>query len=386
VNANDGARDFGATTDASGNYSVFLGAGTYTVRADAFGYRQSVHPGVTIVTDTTTDDDFDLVALPRFTVSGHVTGSEDGGPIQGTAIKAVGTPVEEATSDAAGAYRLELPEGDYTLRAAAGGCTEVATVDIAVHANLTQNFGLFRKLDDFGHGCGAIPFDWTSATNQSALFGDEFAGRLTLPFTFSFYGTGYNAVFLSDNGYLNFLAPDQYNGFPVAIPSPGLPNAAIYAFWQDLQLDDQSSINYATIGSAPNRAFVIEYHGVKPFGGSARMSFEIKLWEGAAGNIDLLYGDNAANPGDGRNAGIGIENATGTDALQFSFLDGLVGRNKAYRIEHVPTGIVHGTITDPNDGGAPIVGAKVQAAPGGRAATTGPTARTRCGFVPARTR
>ena len=64
-----------------------------------------------------------------------------------------------------------------------------------------------------------------------------------------------------------------------------------------------------------HRAFVIEYHGVRSFGASGRLTFEIKLSEGPDGAIDLLYGDNAPNPGDGRNAGIGIENATGTDAL-----------------------------------------------------------------------
>ena len=53
---------------------------------------------------------------------------------------------------------------------------------------MTQDFALFRKLDDFGHGCRAIPFDWVDAQTQTALFGDEFAGRLRLPFDFDFYG------------------------------------------------------------------------------------------------------------------------------------------------------------------------------------------------------
>ncbi|HKG58028.1 MAG TPA: carboxypeptidase regulatory-like domain-containing protein [Candidatus Limnocylindrales bacterium] len=369
VIASNGDRDFAATTDATGDYSLFLAAGTYNARADAFGYEVLPAPGVVIVQDTNTDQDFALTALPRFTVSGTVTASEDGSAIEGASVKALGTPVVAATTNAAGAYSLELPIGDYTLRANAGGCTEVGTADISlVDKNITQDFGLFRKLDDFGHGCRPIAFDWVDAGTQSALFGDEFAGRLTLPFDFSFYGTSYHQVFLSDNGYINFLAADQYNSFPVAIPNTSTPNAAIYALWQDLFLDDSSSIDYATVGSAPNRAFVIEYSGVKAQGASARASFEVKLWEN--GSIDLVYGNNAASPGDGRNAGIGIENATGTDALQFSFLDDLLGTNEAYRFEHVATGIVHGTVTDANDH-LPIAGAHVTAAPGGRTATTG---------------
>ncbi len=357
------------TADASGDYSIFLAAGTYTVTAGAFGYASAIASGVAVITDTTTDQDFALVALPRFRVNGHVTASEDGAPIEGAAVVALGTPVPAAMSGADGSYSLELPIGDYTLRASAGGCTEVATAAITlVDADITQDFGLFRKLDDFGHGCGAIAFDWVDATTQSGLFGDEFAGRLRLPFDVDFYGTTYQQLFLSDNGYLNFLAPDQYNGFPIAIPSTSVPNAAIYPFWQDLAVDVDSSIDYATIGTAPNRAFVIEYSAMKVFGSSARVSFEVKLWED--GRIDMLYGANPASPGDGRNAGIGIENATGTDALQFSFLDGLLTPNSAFRYERVPSGIVHGLVTDANDG-LPIGGARVTATPGGRTTTTG---------------
>ncbi len=368
VVANNGDREFATTADTSGNYSIFLAAGTYMLTAGAFGYASAVAPGVVVETDKTTDQDFALDALPTFTVSGHVIASEDSSAIENASVLAVGTPVPPATTDAAGAYSLTLPIGDYTLQASAGGCTEVATADISlVDANITQDFSLFRKLDDFGHGCRAIPFDWVDASSQTGLYGDEFAGRLRLPFAFEFYGASYSQVFLSDNGYLNFLAPDQYNGFPIAIPSTLPPNAAIYALWQDLSVDSDSSIDYETVGTSPNRAFVIEYSGMKVAGASARVSFEIKLWED--GRIDLLYGPNAANPGDGRNAGIGIENATGTDALQFSFLDGLIGPNTAFRYEHVPNGLVHGIVTDANDN-LPIAGAKLTATPGGRTTTT----------------
>jgi subtilisin family serine protease len=364
VTANDGERDFATTADTVGNYSIFLAAGSYTVTATAFGYRPRVEPGVVVVTNTTTDRDFALTALPRFHITGFIRASEDNSPIAGATVKALGTPVAPASTDSSGHYDLELPVGDYTLQASAGGCTEVATADVSiVDMNISHDFSLFRMLDDFGHGCRAIAFDWVDAGTQSALFGDEFAGRLTLPFPFSFYGTTYNQVFISDNGYLNFLAPDQYNGFPVALPSPSVPNAAIYPFWQDLRLDELSSIDYATVGGA----FVIEYQGVKVNGASGRLSFEVKLWND--GRIDFLYANNPANPGDGRNAGIGIENATGTDALQFSFLDGLIGPNQAFRFEHVPTGLVRGLVTDANDA-QPIVGAQVKATPGNRTATT----------------
>ena len=63
----------------------------------------------------------------------------------------------------------------------------------------------------------------------------------------------------------------------------------------DLYITDVGSIDSETVGTAPNRAFVIEYTDVRVLGASALLDFEIKLWEN--GTIDLLYGSNPAEPG-----------------------------------------------------------------------------------------
>ena len=366
VTADNGERQFSTTADPSGAYNLFLAAGTYTVSASAFGYETAAVLGTVIETDQETTENFELTALPRFTVSGTVTSG--GSPVDGASVVALGTPVAPASTDAAGHYEIILPIGDYTLRASFGGCSDTAFADISSTGDdVVQDFGLTRKLDNFGHACRPISFDWVDADSQSALFGDEFAGRLRLPFTFSFYGEDYTQLWISDNGYVNFLGPDQFNGFPSGIPSPFNPNAAIYPLWQDLYLDDESEIDYATVGSGDTAAFVLEYQGVRAFGASSRVSFEIKLW--ASGVIDLLYGDNAANPGAGGNALVGIENATGTDALQLSFFEPVIAANSAVRIETVPVAILSGTVSDANDG-SPISGASVAAEPGGRSTST----------------
>ena len=372
VTAAGGFRDFTVTTDSSGHYEMFLAAGSYDVSAVAFGFAQKIATGVEIVTDTTTTQNFALRALPRYRISGHVMAAEDGTPLKRANVQAIGTPVPAASTDAAGAYRMTLPIGTYTIRASAGGCTENAIVDGVelVDHDITLDFSLGRKLDNFGHGCRAIGLIWVDATTETALFGDDFAGRLHLPFPFSFYGDDYEQVFLSDNGYLNFQGADLYNPFPVGIPSEGPPNAAIFAFWRDLYLADESKIEYATLGSPGSRTFVLEYTDIGVRGATATIDFEIKLYERGE-TLDILYGANPATPGDGGGAGIGIEDASGTDGLEFSFGQGLLSPNTAYRYELVPSGVVHGTVTDKNDG-EPIAGATVKAAPGLGSTKTGP--------------
>ena len=381
IEASAGGRTFGATTDDAGHFELFLAAGTYTVTASAFAYQSAFATGVSIETDLTTTQNFFLAALPQRDIVGTVTAEEDGTPIEGAQVKALGTPVAAAVTDADGHYTLTLPIGDHTIRVSAGGCTSNVETEVTLTlAGLTHDVGLSRKVDDFGHGCRPVGFDWVDAANTTALFGDQTVGRLPLPFSFPFYGDAFDAVYITDNGYVTFEAPEF--GFPEpipsGIPSQNTPNAAIYPLWQNLIIDAASSVRFETVGSAPDRAFVLEFEQMRVgpnFGGgdtnaeplASRVDYEVKLWED--GRIDVVYGDNPAGPGDGRNASIGIENAAGTDALQFSLFDDLVSSNTAYRYEIVPSGVVGGTVTDGNDG-LPIAGAVVTANPGGRTSTT----------------
>ena len=362
VSAFTAERTFRATTAADGTYEIFLAAGTYGVAGEAFGYAPSLAEGVVIETDLTTVQDLQLDALPRFDVTGVVSAASDGEPIEGATVKAIGTPVDPAVTAADGSYTLNLPIGSYTLRATAGGCTDIGLADVElIDADVVADFTIARKLDDFGHGCSPIAFDWVDAGTTSPLFGDEFVGRLNLPFDFPYYGETYDTVWLSDNGYLNFLGPDQFNSFPVELPSESDPNAAIYALWRDLHVDEDGAIRYEALGSAPDRAFVIEYDTVKA--GTRAVSFEIKLWEN--GDIDLLY----ASAGNGDDATIGIEDADGTDALSFGFRSDVLETNVAYRFSEVPSGLVTGTVTDANDG-LPVAGAEVEALGSGRSTHT----------------
>ena len=160
-------RTFNATTAADGTYELFLAAGTYAVSGVAFGYAQTAVAGVVIETDETTNQDLQLDALPRFDVTGVVTAASDGAPIEGASVKAIGTPVDPATTDAGGAYTLNLPIGSYTLRASAGGCTEFGFAEVElVDADVVADFSIARKIDDFGHGCSSIAFDWVDAPDR----------------------------------------------------------------------------------------------------------------------------------------------------------------------------------------------------------------------------
>jgi hypothetical protein len=62
----------GANTDGVGEYGVILGSGTYSVTAAAYGYMPDLVTGVTIISGTTTTQDFALTPNNSYLVEGTV--------------------------------------------------------------------------------------------------------------------------------------------------------------------------------------------------------------------------------------------------------------------------------------------------------------------------
>ena len=357
-------------TDASGNYSLVLPVGTYDVTASAFGYTSATTTGVEVTDGGTTTVDFALVAAPSHSVSGTVSDNSNN-PVEGATVTILGTPIAPATTDAAGFYSFaSVPEGTYDVMADAGGCNLSQTQQLVVDGDETLNFTLPALTDNFGYFCQVVTPSYVEGTTPLALSGDDNFTQVNLPFGFSFYGQTYNSAFVATNGYLNFLAGNSIFGNS-AIPSSFAPNGAIYPFWDDLFVGTGSSMFTSELQN-PHR-FLIEWRNTHFFGDtSRRVDLEVILYE--TGQILTQYRNIAADGREqGNSATIGIENAAGDDALQFSFNTASIGSpDFAVRYSLPPSGFIEGTITDANDN-LPIAGALVQALQGGnpvRSATT----------------
>ncbi len=376
-------RAFSATSGADGVYEMFLPANEYVVTAEAFGYETAVASGVVVETDLTTTQDLAITALPRYTVSGRVLRAENRQPIEGATVQALGTPVPAAVTDARGAYSLTLPLGVYALEASRGGCLSVDEREVQLFSNVRRNFGLVLLLDDFGHGCEPIPYDWVDASLPTTVYGDDTTGRLPLPFPFPYFGVDYEQLFIATNGYLAF--EDVFLGFSdyfnVPIPDQFEPNAAIYPLWQDLWVIDSAHVDYDVVTVEGQQVLVVEYANVPRLGETEGADFEVKLWED--GTIDLLYGSTIGNVGSGGNATIGIEDAMGTDGLMYSYNSPVIEPETALRYSEVPTGTASGTVTNLNDG-LPVAGVTVTATPGGRSAVTDENGAYALKLVPGR--
>ena len=336
-----GASSRTTSTNGSGVYTMTLPVGTYGVTASKFGYQSLSVNGLSVSQSATTTQDLNLAAAPSRSVSGTVR-DPLALPLANATVTIEGVPIAPTTTNGSGAYSFpSVPEGAYSVRAdPPNRCLTPQTRSLTVGAaNVTGfDFGLAAKQDSFGYRCRLEATAFVNATDPLALSGDDVAASVALPFSFSFYGTSYSSVWVTTNGLLSFTAGSVSwsNG---SLPSAASPNAAIYPYWDDLYVDNPTaSIYTASLGSAPNRQFAVEWRNVRYFGdGTRRVSFEVILNEN--GDVQTMYKDIAAGDGleMGSSATVGIENQAGTVALQYAFNEAVLSTGLAVRY-YVPGG------------------------------------------------
>ncbi|HEY0699907.1 MAG TPA: PQQ-dependent sugar dehydrogenase [Micromonospora sp.] len=258
-----------------------------------------------------------------------------------------------------------------------GAQTHVLTAPATATTYTATYAGSGGCADTYGYSCQTLtaqPFLAADAT-VLPLTGDDAVTRVDLPFPVPFYGQTYDQAWIDVNGKLSFLDPGASWGVNTGLPDAAAPNAAVYPFWDDLVVRSDSTIRTATMGTAPNRSFVVEWRNIGMYGSSsARVTFEAVLAEN--GVVTFNYADlSTAGRELGDSATVGIENANGTVALPYSYNLAALANGRA--IVFTPpgspppsTGTVSGTVTDALSG-TPVSGATVSLSPGGLTTSTG---------------
>ena len=159
-----------------------------------------------------------------------------------------------------------------------------------------------------------------AGSNQLFLSDDQVSGSVPLGFSFSFMCSTYTNCYVSSNGFLSFN-PSVGNGCCSGQTCPtvnGNPNNYVAWAWCDLYPPGNGFIKYQTLGTAPNRIFVLTY-SVIPFcctNSAPYSTGQIQLYE-TSNRIEIHNG----SVGSGGTKTQGIMNFAGTAGFP------VVGRN-----------------------------------------------------------
>ncbi|GIH04650.1 hypothetical protein Rhe02_27170 [Rhizocola hellebori] len=362
----DGPISRTTTSAADGTYSFpVLSVGDYVVTASKFGFTTATG-NVTVTEGATATLNLDLASAANATISGTVTSA--GAPVVGATVQLLTTPLS-AVTNAAGFYSITAPQGTYELAVSSPlRCADSVTQTVNLNGNVTVDVALPERTDSFGYACGTATGTYPDVSNLLPLTGDDVQLAITLPFAVPLYGVNYTSATVTTNGSVAFAAASatQTN---VAIPSTGLPNGALYPLWDDWFVDAPAGVYTGVVGTAPHRKFVIEWRNIRSFFDTAqRLSFAAEISED--GSVVYRYKDvEGTSFESGSSATIGLENATGTDAFQYSLNTSVLATGStAIAFRTTKHGVVRGTVTDANDG-LPVAGATVAFDEGGTATT-----------------
>ena len=343
--ATDGNREFTATTDANGDYELFLAAGDYVVTPGRSATRATARAGH----DRDRPDDqsgLQPAALPRFTVSGHVTAVRGRQPDRGRhgpCASVHRSPRPRLTRPAPTASSCRSATSRSGRRSAAA--PRVVSSDISLVGPdlvprllaVPQARRLRSRLPRRSRSPGSTrpasrPCSATSSPVASACHSPSRSMARSTP------------VYLSDNGYLNFLASISSTTSRSGSRRASAPNAAIYPLWQDLVLDAEAD-RLRHDRDRPDRTFVIEYSACAP---SARAGADVR-GPALRGRPD--------RPPLRRTRPTRVTVATPDRHRErrparmpsSSFLEARSIRTARSAIEPVPSGPVHGPVTDANE-------------------------------------
>src|SRR5207249_1786717 len=113
----------------------------------------------------------------------------------------------------------------------------------------------------------------------TTLTGDNAIAGVTLPFSVSIEGTSYSTVTIGTNGLIQFGTTTGANpSANASLPSSSFPNPTLFWYWDDLQTEG-TNIRYGTVGSSPNRTFIVDFQENRVAATGDKMNGQVQIHE-----------------------------------------------------------------------------------------------------------
>jgi len=212
-----------------------------------------------------------------------------------------------------------LSDGDYFTQ------RNVNDFSDSMNARLAANFLTHGFKPNYVHN--EIPYNFYDISFLGSYYevilnDDEVSAPINIGFNFDYFGSSYNELYISSNGYVSFSPPNTnntYNGSGCCesenLPDAHYPNNVIALGWEDLDPPEGGKIFAATLGTAPNRYCIIQFNEIEHTQSSNHVTSQIVLRE-TSNDIEIHIKELQS---DGGFHSIGVENIDGSTGTSISF-------------------------------------------------------------------
>src|SRR5207244_10746278 len=143
--------------------------------------------------------------------------------------------------------------------------------------------------------------------------GDHPISAVTMPFSESIQGPSYSTVTIGTDGLIQFgTTPGANPSTNASLPSSSFSNPTLFGYWDDLQTSSPGDIRYGTVGSSPNRTFIVDFQG-NTVSGTHPVNAQVQIHEGA-NLLNVKYRNPTDATANGQSATIGFQGAGGASA------------------------------------------------------------------------
>ena len=173
--------------------------------------------------------------------------------------------------------------------------------------------------------------NYLSSLSDGGNNGDD-VETIDLPFTFRFYGQGYDEISICSNGWIGLGETNMASFRNYPVPGAGGPSPMIAGFWDDLKLTNGGRVY--TWYDNDNKQFIIQWSRVRTYQNNSTETFQIMLRDPDYyltptndGEILIQYmdfsnttnGSYSWNQIHGNYCTVGIEDHTMTIGLEYTF-------------------------------------------------------------------
>jgi hypothetical protein len=166
-----------------------------------------------------------------------------------------------------------------------------------------------------------VPCEDIRTTGTRTTISDDSYSTYTLPFTFNFFGVQRTSILISASGAMSFNTTNpSVTNYCV---NTTYTSPVIAVFWEHFHPGSSATtggVYTQTIGTAPNRRYVVQWESVVYQGGTGKLDVRAVLKEGK-GDIDVCYVNTVGGSATydlGVGATSGIHSGSGTTGLQYS--------------------------------------------------------------------